>query len=176
MFGIDDDPAATTATLPEIARLIGRRRFGSHRSADIQGQLDPEPEQGCPAIFSLRAPLGGLGGDPGWPVGQDDSRLNLVAVLASWTGTAGRATGAFRGQRIEIEPSGMEAGWVVRSPLLRDRVIRAHDVHRPENGKTTQSILAMFQNRSGSVVLGDGWHSTEAVLCPTLPCRGDTCP
>jgi len=52
----------------------------------------------------------------------------------------------------------------------------AHDVYRPENGKTPQSIPAMFQNRPASVVLGDGWHLTEAVLCPTLPCRGDICP
>ncbi|MGA2702806.1 MAG: hypothetical protein ABSH35_17145 [Isosphaeraceae bacterium] len=48
--------------------------------------------------------------------------------------------------------------------------MRIHEVHRPENGKAPQSILAMFQNRSASVVLGDGWHSTEAELCPTLPC------
>lgn len=156
MFRVDHDPAATTATLPEIARLIGRRLVGSRRPTDVQGQLEPESEQGCPAILSLRAPLGGLGGDPGQPVGQDDSRLDLVAVPASWTGTAGPAKVAFGGQRIGIEPGGMEPVCIVRLRLPRDRVMRAHDVYRPETGKAPQSILAMFQNRSRPVVRGDG--------------------
>src|SRR5208282_6398188 len=121
MFGVDDDPAATAAPPPEIARLRGRRFFGCHRSAYIQGQLEPEPEQGCPAILSLGAPLGGLGADPRGTMGQDDRRLDLVAVLTSRARAPDCPEVAFGGQRSGIEPGGMEAGCVVRLPLLRDR-------------------------------------------------------
>jgi len=51
----------------------------------------------------------------------------------------------------------MEVGCVRLWPLLRDRVMSAHDVYRPKNGKTPQSIPASFQYRSASVVLSDGW-------------------
>ncbi|MBV8130484.1 MAG: hypothetical protein JO114_22775 [Planctomycetaceae bacterium] len=94
-------------------------------------------------------------------VDQDDSRLDLVAVLASWTGTAGPAKVAFASQRIGIEPGGMEPVCIVRLRLPCDRVMRAHDVYRPENGNTPQLILAMFQNSSRPVVRGDGMDRTR---------------
>ncbi len=44
MFRIDDDPAATTSALPELARLISGELSCSCYPANLQGQPDPQPE------------------------------------------------------------------------------------------------------------------------------------
>jgi hypothetical protein len=104
-------------------------------------------------------------------MGQDDRRLDLVAVLTSRARAADCPEVAFGGQRSGIEPGGMEAGCVERLPLLRDRVMSAHDFYRLENGKTPQWVPAPCQNRPASVVLGSGWHLSAAGLCRLLPAQ-----
>jgi hypothetical protein len=97
------DPPARASRLPERAGL----RVRLVRQADLQRQVQAEPEQGVLAIFGLAAPLVGLGGDAGGHVEQHDGRLHLVAVLPTGA-RAAQATRAAVGQQV----LGIEGGGV----------------------------------------------------------------
>ena len=93
VLGRDGDPPPSASRLPERARVL----VESGRAADLERQVEAEaPERGA-EVLGLAPPLARLGHDPGRTMGQDDRRLDLVAVLATGprpTGPPGRSRSA----------------------------------------------------------------------------------
>lgn len=63
--------------LPKRAGLVG---FAA-RTADVEGQIGPQPMEGDRAVLVLTATLAGLGRDARGKMSQADGRLDLVAML-----------------------------------------------------------------------------------------------
>ena len=83
--GVNVEPTAATPRSPELAGGIRFIRALGDRAPDRERQLQTQSMEGRAAIFTLGAPFGCLGTDPGGPVGQNDRGLDLVAILAART-------------------------------------------------------------------------------------------
>jgi len=147
VFGVHYDPTALAPAVPQFAGPVRFWPSSAGRHSHMDGQLEPEPEQSFAAILALGSPFGGLGTDAREAMSQDDRRLHLVSVLASGARATGRPEVALGGKRVEIDRGGMNPGRLVLWPLHCDRVRPAHGVQHQENGKTQQSVPAVFQNR-----------------------------
>ena len=71
---------------------------GADGPADLQGQVEAEPEQGDAEVLGLAPPLARLGADARGAMDEDDRRLDLVAVLAPRARAPGPADVALRGE------------------------------------------------------------------------------
>ena len=104
------DPPCAAAALPQRAGSVGPLRVGADRLPDRQGQLEPQPLEGRAAVFALGSALGRLCGQTRRSVGQDDSGLDLVAILPTRAAPSRGPEFTLTGQRLGVERGGMGVG------------------------------------------------------------------
>ncbi len=102
VFGAHDDASRFAPPLPQRARLRAGWLAERDREAKLQRQVEAEPEQADSTVLALGPPFRSQAGDTGWPVSQDDGRLDLVAVLPARTGAPGRVKVTLGGQDIGV--------------------------------------------------------------------------
>ena len=56
VLGVHDDPPPAASAPPEVARSIAVRSEEVEGPSDLEGQPEPEPEQGLAAVLALGAP------------------------------------------------------------------------------------------------------------------------
>ena len=82
---------AITNTIPGMFDDRNRGKL-----TDFKCQIDPQPENRLDLVLGLAATLVGFRRDAGRPMGDDDRRFHLIAMLSTrsrTTGAAGTAPG-----------------------------------------------------------------------------------
>lgn len=83
VLGVDVDPPADSARLPERSWLVVRNV--GNGAAEFDGQADSQAERGLAEVLGLAAALVGLGVDAGGAMPQHDGRFDFIAVLSAGT-------------------------------------------------------------------------------------------
>ena len=126
---INVDPPGAAAALPQRAGNIGPLRVGADRLPDRQGQLEPQPLEGRAAVFALGSSLGRLCGQTRRSVRQDDSGLDLVAILTTRSAPSRGPEFTLAGEHLGIERGRMD-GCRRLIVLLAGKVHEHHSLGR----------------------------------------------